>query len=188
MPEKQADGSFLNIHQKIFKTKNMKKTVLMFAFVLFASLGSFAQSNKEDVDMIQSMYGKNKKELIQAYMTIPESQKAAFWVDYDKYENERKALGRERIALIEDYANNYATLDDKKASELMSKKIKLNDSYNKLQKKYFGSMTKIIGGIQASKFFQLEDYLENNVKLMIQENIPFIDEIDKTKLKDASKQ
>jgi len=166
----------------------MKNSVLLIGFVLFTALGSFAQSNKEDVDLIQSMYGKNKKELIQAYMTIPESQKTAFWADYDKYENERKALGRERIALIEDYANNYATLDDKKASELMSKKLKLNDSYNKLQKKYFGSMTKIIGGIQASKFFQLEDYLENNIKLMIQENIPFIDEIDKTKLKDASKQ
>jgi len=166
----------------------MKNSFLIFAFVVIASLGSTAQSNKEDVDMIQSMYGKSKKELIQAYMTIPESQKTAFWAEYDKYETDRKTLGRQRIALIEDYANHYATLDDKKASELMSKKIGLNDSYNKLQKKYFGSMTKIIGGIQASKFFQLEDYLENNVKLMIQENIPFIDEIDKTKLKDASKQ
>jgi hypothetical protein len=166
----------------------MKNSVLLFAFVLFTSLGSFAQSNKEDVDMIQSMYGKNKKELVQAYMTIPESQKAAFWADYDKYENERKAIGRERIALIEDYANNYATLDDKKASELMNRKIKMTESFSKLQKKYFGSMSKLIGGVQASKFFQLEDYLESNIRLMIQENIPFIDEIDKTKLKEASKQ
>ncbi len=166
----------------------MKKTVLMYAFFLFASFGSFAQSNKEDIDLIQSAYGKSKKELIQAYMTIPESQKAAFWAEYDKYENERKAIGRERIALIEEYANNYATLDDKKASDLMGRKLKSVDSSTKLQKKYFGNMTKIIGGVQASKFFQLEDYLENNIRLMIQESIPFIDEIDKTKLKDASKQ
>ena len=174
--------------RKFLKLTNMKNSFLLFAFVLFTALSSFAQSNKEDVDMIQSMYGKNKKELIQAYMTIPESQKAAFWTEYDKYENERKAIGRERIALIEDYANNYATLDDKKAADLMNKKMKMIDSFGKLQKKYFGSMSKIIGGVQASKFFQLEDYLENNIRLMIQESIPFIDEIDKTKLKDASKQ
>ena len=174
--------------RKFLKLTNMKNSFLLLAFVLFTALGSFAQSNKEDVDIIQSMYGKNKKELIQAYMTIPESQKAAFWTEYDKYEVERKALGRERLSLIEDYANNYATLDDKKAGELMGRKLKWLESYSKLQKKYFGSMSKIIGGVQASKFFQLEDYLENNIRLMIQENIPFIDEIDKTKLKDASKQ
>ncbi len=177
------DNSALN-----FKTKNMKKTLLMYSFILFAAFGSFGQSNKEDIDLIQSAYGKNKKELIQAYMTIPESQKTAFWAEYDKYENERKAIGRERIALIEDYANNYATLDDKKAAELMSKKLKMQDAFTKLQKKYFGSMSKMIGGIQASKFFQLEDYLENNIRLMIQENIPFIDEIDKTKLKSTTQQ
>jgi hypothetical protein len=166
----------------------MKNLVLLFAFFFFSALGSFAQSNKEDVDMVQSMYGKSKKELVQSFMTIPEAQKAGFWSLYDKYEDERKALGRERIAIIEDYAKNYATLDDKKATELMDRKMKMTDSYNKLQKKYFGSITKQIGGIQASKFFQLEDYLENNVRLMIQESIPFIDELDKTKMKDATKQ
>jgi hypothetical protein len=165
----------------------MKKFLTVIAFVFFSSL-VMAQSNKEDVDMLQSMFGKNKKELVQAYMTIPEAQKAPFWAEYDKYENERKALGRDRIALIDDYANNYVTMDDKKASELMDKKLKWVGEYTKLQKKYFGSMTKIIGGVQASKFFQLEDYIENNIRLMIQESIPFIDELDKTKIKDATKQ
>jgi hypothetical protein len=134
------------------------------------------------------MYGKSKKELVQAFMTIPEAQQAGFWSLYDKYEDERKALGRERIAIIEDYANNYATLDDKKAGELMGRKMKMTENFTKLQKKYFGSISKQIGGVQASKFFQLEDYLENNIRLMIQESIPFIDELDKTKLKEAAKQ
>jgi hypothetical protein len=166
----------------------MKNLILLFAFLFYSVLNVSAQSNKEDIDLIQSAYGKSKKELIQAYMTIPESQAVAFWAEYDKYENDRKSIGRERIALIEEYANNYATLDDKKAGELMGRKMKMNESFSKLQKKYFGSMSKIIGGVQSSKFFQLEDYLENNIRLMIQENIPFIDEIDKTKLKEASKQ
>jgi len=40
----------------------MKNSVLLIGFVLFTALGSFAQSNKEDVDMIQSIYGKSKKD------------------------------------------------------------------------------------------------------------------------------
>lgn len=46
----------------------------------------------------------------------------------------------------------------------------------------------MIGGLQVSKFFQLEDYLKNNFRLYIPENIPFIDELDKTKLKSAMDQ
>jgi hypothetical protein len=143
--------------------------------------------NKEDVEIIQTCLA-TEKELVQAYMTIPEDKKAGFWSIYDQYETDRKTLGKERIALIEAYANDYATMDDKKADALMNRKMKWLGDYSKLQKKYYDSMAKQIGGVQASKFFQLEDYLENNIRLYIQENIPFIDELDKTKIKEATKQ
>ena len=162
------------------------KKLIYFVVILLASFVTKAQSNKEDIAIIQSMFGKEKKEFMQAYMTIPEAQKASFWTLYDQYEEERKALGRDRIALIDEYAKNYATLDDKKAGELMDRKLGWLSDYTKLQKKYYGKFSKVIGGLQASKFFQLEDYLENNIRLYVQENIPFIDEIDKTKLKSAT--
>ena len=73
-------------------------------------------------------------------------------------------------------------MDDKTASTLMSKKLKMNDDYSKLQKKYFDSFTKVIGARQSAKLMQLEDYIENNIRLYIQDNIPFIDELDKTKI------
>lgn len=164
------------------------KNLLVLPILLFFSSIAMAQSNKEDVEIIQNMFGKQKKELVQVYMTIPEDKKAGFWTLYDQYEADRKALGKERIALIESYANDYATMDDKKADALMNRKMKWLGDYTKLQKKYYDSMSKQIGGVQAAKFFQLEDYLENNIRLYIQENIPFIDELDKTKLKDATKQ
>jgi len=166
---------------------NMKNLLGLSILLLFSSI-AMAQSNKEDIEIIQNMFGKEKKELIQVYMTIPEDKKASFWTLYDQYETDRKSLGKERFALIEAYAKDYATLDDKKAGALMDRKMKWQGDYVKLQKKYYDSMTKVIGGLQASKFFQLEDYLENNIRLYIQENIPFIDELDKTKLKEATKQ
>ncbi|ULQ54068.1 hypothetical protein [Flavihumibacter fluvii] len=165
----------------------MKNFFFLPAFLLISAI-SFGQSNKEDIDMIQAMFGKDKKELVQVYMTIPEAKKTAFWDLYDQYEGDRKTLGKERIALIESYANDYEKMDDVKAGNLMNRKLKWLGDYTKLQKKYFDSMSKIIGGKQASKLFQLEDYLENNIRLSIQESIPFIDELDKTKAKDATKQ
>ena len=165
----------------------MKNLFSLFVLLSLSAV-TFAQSNKEDIEIIQNMFGKQKKELIQVYMTIPEDKKAGFWTLYDQYETDRKLLGKERFALIEAYANDYATMDDKKAGDLMNRKLKWTADYAKLQKKYYDSMSKIIGGLQASKFFQLEDYLENNIRLYIQESIPFIDELDKTKLKSAMDQ
>ena len=112
-------------------------------------------------------------------------KKTKFWALYDEYEDARKKLGRERIDLIAQYADNYASLDDKKATELMTKKLNWADSYAKLQRNYTTKFTSVIGGLQASKLMQLEDYLENNIRLKIQEQIPFIGELDKKRVPDA---
>ena len=159
----------------------MKKLIIVtVAMMLTANL--FAQSNKEDIDIVQSIFGKDKKELVTAYMTIPQSQSAKFWSLYDQYETSRKSLGKERIALIEAYANGYATLDNKKASDLTTKKMAWADKYTKFQQLYFSKFTAVIGGLQAAKFIQLEDYIENCIRLSIQEKIPFIGELDRSKV------
>lgn len=165
----------------------MKHVLLVFSFVMFVFAG-IAQTNKDDLQILQSTFGKEKAELVKAYMAIPAEQDAAFWSLYDQYEESRRAIGREKAALIEEYANAYESLDDKKAADLMNKKLKIADNYTKLQKKYYDSFAKLIGGRQAAKFFQLEDYLENIIRLAIQESIPFIDELDQTKLQEAVKQ
>jgi hypothetical protein len=159
----------------------MKKLIVI-AVASLLSTCMFAQSNKEDVDLIQSIFGKEKKELVQVYMTIPEAQSAKFWTLYDEYETARKKLGQERIKLIEAYATNYEKLDSKKATDLVTKKLAWADKYTKFQQSYFTKFSAVIGGLQAAKFIQLEDYIENCIRLSIQEEIPFIGELDKSKV------
>ena len=164
----------------------MKKVIIMTVTVLL-SANLFAQSNKEDIDLIQSIFGKEKKELVQEYMTFSDAKATKFWTLYDVYETSRKKLGKERITLIEAYATHYETLDNKKASELVTKKLAWADKYTRFQQLYFSKFSAIIGGLQAAKFIQLEDYIENCIRLTIQEEIPFIGELDKTKLPGQNK-
>ena len=159
----------------------MKKLIFT-AVISMLTSGLIAQSNKEDIDLIQSIFGKGKKEVVQEYMTIPEAQSAKFWALYDTYETARKKLGQERIKLIEAYANSYENLDNKKATELTTKKLAWADKYTKFQQSYFTKFSAIIGGVQAAKFIQLEDYIENCIRVSIQEEIPFIGQLEKTKV------
>ncbi|PUU68403.1 hypothetical protein DBB36_19145, partial [Flavobacterium sp. WLB] len=93
----------------------MKKLSLIFIMAV-AVFSSYAQSSfKEDVDVLQSVYGKSKADLVKQYMNLSDAQSAAFTKVYDNYETERKNLGQEKFQLINDYAQNYATLTDAKA-------------------------------------------------------------------------
>jgi methanogenic corrinoid protein MtbC1 len=158
----------------------MKKLLLLFVLTFIA--GAYAQS-KEDVAIIQAVYGKSKADLVKQYLNLNEAQTAAFQPVYDKYETERKVLGQKKIQIINDYAVNYATLDDVKAAELTQANLKNNIDLEKLLSATFEKVKKAIGGINAAKFVQLEQYLQVTVRAEIQDSIPFIGELDKTKAK-----
>jgi len=154
----------------------MKK--LLVIAVLFVSVAGFAQSNKEDVDFIQSIYGKEKKEIVAGFIKLEGAQKDAFWTLYDEYETKRKDLGKQRIALLERYANGYMTMDDATTDKLMADMMALGLSTDKLLKTYYGKIKKASGVKAAAQFLQIETYLLSAVRATILENIPFIGELD----------
>jgi hypothetical protein len=161
----------------------MKKLSLIFIMAI-ATFSSYAQSSfKEDVEVLQSVYGKSKSDLVKQYMNLSDTQSAAFTKVYDNYETERKALGQAKFQLINDYAVNYETLTDAKADELAKGTLKNHIAYEKLYSKTYGQAKKAIGAINAAKFIQLEVYLQTVIRAEILESIPFIGELDKSKVK-----
>ena len=162
----------------------MKKIFLLIVFAF--TVGAYAQSGSslaDDVAVIQSIYGKSKADLVKQYMNLSEPQASAFQPIYDEYEMQRKALGQKKMQLIKDYADNYEKLDDVKAAELTQTNLKNIADTDKLLSKTFGKVKKAVGGRNAAKFVQLEQYLQVIIRGEIQDAIPFIDQIDKTKLK-----
>ena len=161
---------------------NFMKRMLT-AFCLFFVLASSAQVTKDDINLVQAMYGKDKRDLMQEYMTFKDTAKAtAFWKMYDSYEAERKKLGQGFIAILQDYGTHYATLNDAKADALITRMAANNQAFENLYKKYYGQMKPVVGALKASQFLQLEGYLRSVVKTNILSQIPFIGEIDRTKV------
>lgn len=154
----------------------MKKIVLL--AVVFLPLVALAQSNKEDVDLIQSIYGKEKKAIVAEFIKLDGPQKDAFWKLYDEYETKRKELGQKRVALLEKYAANYMTLDDATTAGLVKDMISLGAQTDKLAATYYKKMEKPVGVKQAAQFYQLEVYLLSVIRANIFENIPIIGELN----------
>ncbi|WP_436489489.1 hypothetical protein [Chitinophaga sp. ARDCPP14] len=158
----------------------MKKTVFILMFCWYGHT-TFGQAANEDLSVIQTVFGKEKKAVVEQYMQLENSQSNAFWQLYGAYESNRRELSRERLVILNDYAKAYNQLDDKTALSLANRTITNDMAYDKFHKRYLKKFTKIIGGKNAVKFFQLELYFQNAVRSFILDEVPFIDELEKSK-------
>ncbi len=153
----------------------MKKLLILCAICV--STFTYAQSNKEDVDFIQSIYGKEKKTIVAEFVNLEGAQKDAFWKLYDEYEVKRKELGKKRIAALENYATNYMTLDDATTSKIINELASIGVNTDKLIVTYHKKIEKAAGVKAAGQFFQIESYLLSSIRVAIFESIPFIGEL-----------
>jgi methanogenic corrinoid protein MtbC1 len=152
----------------------MKKLLLLVVISMYG-FSSKAQSN-DDLAFFQSIWGMEKRAIVQEYMGIvPESP---FWQEYDAYEYSRKELYRERIEILSEYADNFTSLSDDKATDLINRAAANNIALQKLLKKTFKKVSKTVSAVEAAKFIQLENYFLIAIQMNIQENIPFIGELD----------
>ena len=77
----------------------MKKLSIILTAIIMAQLNVNAQSDEEGIDMIQSIFGMEKKEMYVNFITAKGQVADNFWTLYDEYEVERKVLGKNRINL-----------------------------------------------------------------------------------------
>ena len=156
----------------------MKKFNLLLVFFFVSVSAIFAQSNKEEVELYQSIFGMEKKAAVEEFVTLDGEAGKAFWELYDKYEEARKLHGQKRLALLEKYVDNYLELDDESTKSIMKEILSLGDDYNKLIKKYHKSIAKACGAKAAGQFYQLEIYFQSAIRMTLMEEIPFIGELD----------
>ncbi len=152
----------------------MKKYLIIIAAIFMASFAS-AQSNKEEVDLVQAAFGMDKKAAVAEFVKPSEAQKDAFWKLYDEYETQRKELGKQRIALLEQYANQYKTLTSEQADAWTKKVMELQKKTDNLIATYYGKIKGISDGIVATQFYQFENYVLVVIRAQILDAIPFVE-------------
>ena len=153
----------------------MKKITLLMAALMMAAL-SYAQTNKEEVDLVQAAFGMEKKAVVANFVHPTDLQKDAFWKLYDEYEVTRKENGKKRIQLLEQYAEQYSTMTDEQADAWMKEVLKLSAATDKLIVTYYNKIKKVTSPIVATQFYQIEGYILTGIRMEILEGVPFLGE------------
>jgi len=151
----------------------MKKYLLIAAAVFMASF-AWSQSNKEEVDLVQAAFGMDKKAVVADFVKPSAAQKDAFWKVYDEYETKRKELGKQRITLLEQYADQYQKMTSEQADAWTKKVIDLQKKTDALIATYYDKVKAVTDGIVATQFYQIEGYILTAIRAEILEAVPFL--------------
>ena len=155
----------------------MRKLFIFVAGVC-AAMFTYAQSSTEEIDFIQSIYGMEKKAIVEEFVQPATINRVPFWEVYDEYEIERKALGKERIELLVELDEKFANLSNEDADAWMKKVMVLAQKNDNLIDKYYKRMKKVTSPIVAMRFYMLEAYLLTAIRYEILDAIPFPVEVD----------
>jgi hypothetical protein len=124
------------------------------------------------IELVRRDLRQGRREVIAEAMKLTQAEADAFWPVYQRYETELSRLGDEKLALINDYADNYKTMTEAKAGELTSKAIDLDIQRTSLLQQYLPQFQKSLTNRRAAQFYQVEMPLLKIIDLQIASQLP----------------
>jgi hypothetical protein len=115
-------------------------------------------------------FGRNRRP-----RRLDAEQAAAFWPLYKQYEAERQTVGNERVAVIQDYAEHFESMNDAKAKGLLERSFGIEDKRMAVEKKYKDEMLKVLPGKVVARFFQVDRRVNNLIDLKTSSAIPLVE-------------
>lgn len=153
------------------------KFTLIAALMLLPFIGiAQSQSIDDEITLIQSAFGMEKRALVEQYMALSEQDAQAFWPIFQKYEDERRAITRERLKLINEYLEKFGKVTDTELDSMVKRRLKVDASMTKLHSKYYSQFKKATSTATAAKFLQLDDYIQTTLFLALLDGLPFLGE------------
>lgn len=154
------------------------KRFIVVSLISVLAISVTAQTDTQEIDLLQSVYGMKKKELLAKHMKLDVSKTDIFWQIYDEYEITRKEIALKRLKNIEFYAEKYENLTNEDADALMKTSMEIRQDFIKLWNKTYKKISKSIDSVTAAQFVQAEMFFEEMVRQELSMEIPFIGEFE----------
>jgi hypothetical protein len=177
------------VKQSSLTSRNPIVSVFAVALVLLASTALWAQSQQTPgsreakldagnlrvfVEFAKSDLKIQKGIILAQNMDLTETEGAEFWPLERDYQLELNKLNDQRLAIVQNYASNYETMTDKKATELAKRSFDREEKRTELKRKYFKKMEKVMPAKKVARFFQLDNQLHMAADLHVAAALPLI--------------
>ena len=104
--------------------------------------------------------------------SVTDEQAKVFWPLYRQYREEMQTVGDRLVNLIENYGQNYESLTDEQAAQMMKEYLKMQKDSNAIKEKYMPRFNKILPAKTVMRFYQIENKMDTIVMLAVASQIP----------------
>jgi hypothetical protein len=156
----------------------MRSRTLMAGAIALALFAGGATASAQDIntaiEFLRTDIAAKKKQFVAKAMDLTEKEADVFWPIYRDFETDFAKIGSERIALVKDYAANYAAMTEPKATELVKKLFATEQKRLDLKEKYFKIMSKKLSARVAARFVQTETYFTRLLDTTVSGEVPLM--------------
>jgi hypothetical protein len=150
----------------------MKRIFL--ACTLLFTCTAFAQDSLDQwIKMLKENLKAQKKDIVTEEMkTFTPEEAKRFWPIYDAYNTELEKFVDARLAVIKAYVDDYDTLTDAQATELLNRRFNIQKQRNALDDKYRKQFETALSPKRLVRFYQIEHQLQLLIELQATSSLP----------------
>lgn len=141
-----------------------------------AQANSSSQQNTvdQDVDLLRKDVRSQKKQIIAANLQLTDAEAEKFWPVYDQYTAELVKINDAKYAAVKEYAQNYGTLSDERATSLTKQILAVDGQVAQLRERYVPIIGKVLSGRKTALFFQLDRRLVMLIDIQLATQLPMV--------------
>ena len=113
-----------------------------------------------------------KKELIAAHLRFTNGESTRAWQVYEQYLTEMNKINGTKTAILKQYSQEYDTLTDDQAGDLICRWLEADVEQAKLLQKFAGIFRKVLPGKKAATFLQVERRISMMMDVQLTSGLP----------------
>jgi len=158
------------------KKVRMGLTGMVLAITLIGFVGSVLAQDKpaDNMDLVKEKIRTDKKLFIATNMQLTESEGKAFWPVYEAYQAELGKLREREIKLIEEFANNFESMSDDVAKNLLDDSLSIDSDHQKLRQSYLSKIRGTLPDKKVARYYQLESKIDAVLEYEMAKRIPLV--------------
>lgn len=128
----------------------------------------------QNIELLRKDIRSARKQLVAANLRLTDDQATRFWPVYDEYTAELTKIGNQKTALIKEYADQWGSMTDEQASNLITRSLSVDEQIAQLRVKYMPIFSKAVPGKVVATFFQLDRRVQALIDIQLASQIPIV--------------
>ena len=147
----------------------------LFSLFLLASISTAASAQTaldEQIELVRQSAHTDRKIILMGNMNFTSDESANFWPAWNQYRAAMSANGDRTLALIKNFAENYESMTDQKANEILTDHFSIEMQNTVVKQKFSQEINKFLPAQKVMRVIQIENKLDAAIDLQLAAEIP----------------